>query len=132
MKSERTFNTGSLTDGAILPADFAERVLLIARRKSQRRRMRNRIATNALILLVATIPLATLVRQRHSSLAVRDSAGFALAQSNQDALAYQLAQAMNPRSAGDCLLPDASALARFTFTYNDVVWQDDPRSNFYR
>ena len=122
-----------LGDPALLPADFAQRVMGIARRKLDRRRIRNRIAgICAVALLIAAMPLVNIVRQRKANVAADGVADVAFGQWRQDALAYQLAQVMSPRSAGDCLLPDASAVARFDSAYNNVVWQDDFRSIFYR
>ncbi|MBV8053701.1 MAG: hypothetical protein JO071_00500 [Deltaproteobacteria bacterium] len=114
-----------------LPADFAQRVLMVARKKLRRRHLRNRIATvAAALLLAAAIPLAALVHSQRNSLAIRGS--FATAklgwqeQSADDALAYQLALAATPRSAGDYLLPNVAALTGFASAYNEASWQYDP------
>jgi hypothetical protein len=127
----------SLTGEPRLPADFAQRVLMIARKKLGRRQLRNRIgATAAVLLLMTAVLLATLTRSRRASFASRDSTDLAKpawqVQSSDDALAYQLVQTTTPRSAEDYLLPNAAALTGFTSAYSDESWQYDPRWTYYR
>jgi hypothetical protein len=120
----------SLTAEPSFPADFAQRVLLTARQKARRRRLRNRIAAAAAVLLiVSSILLAVLTRPRET-LTFRDTGDVAKrgwqVRWNEDALAYQLAQGTDPRSAGDYLLPNAGALIGLSSGYSEASWQYDP------
>lgn len=127
--------SSSLAGEPSLPADFAQRVLLIARRKLRRRRLRNRIAAiTTVLLLIAAIPLATLTRSRHNNLSSRDSTDIAggQVQWSDEALAYQLEQNRAPRSAGDYLLPNAATLTEFTPADTDLSRQYETPRDYYR
>lgn len=125
----------SLTAEPSFPADFAQRVLLTARQTARRRRLRNLIAAAAVLLIVSSIPFAVLTRPRQT-LTLRDT-GDAAKQGwqlrwNDDALAYQLAQGTDPRSAGDYLLPNAGALIGLSSGYGEASWQYDPPWSYRR
>jgi len=129
--------TSSLTGEPSFRADFARRVLLTARQKVRRRRLANHIAAAVAVLLVASaIPLAELMRGSRATLTSRDTANTAKREWqqgwNDEALAYQLAQSADPRSAGDYLLPNAAALIGFTFMYSEASRQYDLRWTYNR
>jgi hypothetical protein len=117
--------SGELT----LPADFAQRVLLIAQKKLRRQRLSRIGASAALLLLMAAIPFATLMHSGPDRVASDDSIEVAQEgwhlQSN-DALAYELAQTTSPRPPGDYLLPNVAGLTELTSVYSEAYWQYDP------
>jgi hypothetical protein len=124
----------SLTVEPRLPADFAQRVLQIAQKKSCRRQFCKQIAaTAAIILAITSIRLVTLTRSLHDSVHY-DAGGIenppSQMRSSDDVLAYQLEWSRVPRSAGDYLLPNTIALTRFTSAYTDALWQDDAALNY--
>jgi hypothetical protein len=131
VKGDNITGNNSLSGEPSLPADFAQRVLQIAHKKLRRRQLRNRVAAAlAFVALIAALPLATFLRSGPDSLASLNStaaATRALDQSSDEALAYQLAQTMSPRSAGDYLLPNAAALKGFDSAYSEASWEYDSR-----
>jgi hypothetical protein len=135
MKKDDNLLSSSPPRERSLPADFAERVLAIAHKKLERRRRKRIVAVAALVSVMAAIPLLGLMRSRLEGLGTSDPPGLASERwppSSDDALAYQVAQTVSPRSAGDYLLPNANALAEFSSTYSEASWQYDSQWTYSR
>jgi hypothetical protein len=129
---------GVLTHEPEFSPDFAQRVMLVARKQARRRRLRKRMVTIAgVLLLVSVIPFARLIGTRGASIvdyatrpqssAITSHPGWQVQWNDDDLTAYELAKTTAPRSAGDYLLPNAAALAELTSAYSEASRQSDYR-----
>jgi hypothetical protein len=127
-----------------LPDDFARCVIARARVEQRRQRVRHR-TISAAMLLVATLPLAMLLRSTRDQFASRELAtrppirthAYALdaqgaAESatrgqGQDAAGEeQLAHAAAPDQLSDYLMPNTAPLRAYAAAYSDAAWSYDP------